>query len=132
VKIYATRHSPEAQQKTEVDIEATAEELAGLYRALGSGRAELPASQDGDPDEHDCLLAGIEIERMPGHRLRVSVDWERQMLRIVGGDSETQSFAANVLDLAQETPVGSQHHFDYFDNHFYLDPESVSLGIQFV
>ena len=132
MKIYATRHSPEAQQKTEVDIQATAEELAGLYRALGSPRAELPASQDGNPDSYDCLLAGIEIERVPGHRLRVSVDWERQMLRIVGGDSETQSFAANVLDLAQETPVGSEHHFDYFDNHFYLDPESVSLGIQFV
>jgi hypothetical protein len=132
VKIYATRHSPEAQEKTEVNVEASAEELAGLYRALGSDRAALSASQDGSPDPHDCLLAGIEIQRMPGLRLRVSVDWERRMLQIVGGGSETQSFAANVLDLAQETPVGSQHYFNYFDNHFYLDPESVSLGIQHV
>ncbi len=132
MKIYATRHSPETQQKTEVDVEATAEELTSLYQALGSGRAELPASHDGSSESHDCLLVGIEIERVSGLRLRVSVDWERRMLQIVGGDSETQSFAANVLDLAQETPVGSQHHFNYFDNHFYLDPESVSLSIQFV
>ena len=132
MKIFATRHSPEAQSKTEVDVKANADELASLFRALGSVGAELPASDDGSPDPHDCLLTAIEIRRVPGVRLRVSVDWERRVLEIVGGDSEMQSFAANVLDLAQETPVGSQHHFNYFDNHFYLDPESVSLGIQFV
>ena len=132
MKISATRHSPETQLKTEVDIEATADELTRLYKALGTTRAELPASQDGSPDPHDCLLAAIEIERVPSARLRVSVDWDRRVLQIVGGDSETQSFAVNVLDLARETPVGSRHSFDYFDNHFYLDPESVSLGIQFV
>jgi hypothetical protein len=126
VKILATR------QPAEVDIQATADELTSLYKALGSSRAELRSSEDGSPDPYDCLLAAIEIERVPGHRLRVSVDWDRRVLRIVGGDSETQSFAVNVLDLARETPVGSRHHFNYFDNHFYLDPESVSLGIQFV
>jgi hypothetical protein len=135
VKISATRHAPEAQLKTEVDIEATADELTSLYKALGTLRAELPAgdaSVAGSPEPHDCLLTAIEIQRVPGMRLRVSVDWDRRVLQIVGGDSETQSFAANVLDLARETPVGSRHNFDYFDNHFYLDPESVSLGIQFV
>ena len=132
MKIAATRHPPEAQLKTEVDIEATADELTSLYKALGCERAELPSSELGDPEPHDCLLGAIEIERVPGQRLLVSVDWERRVLQIIGGDSETQSFAVNVLDLARETPVGSQHHFDYFDNHFYLDPESVSLSIQFV
>lgn len=132
MKISATRHPPEAQLKTEVDIEATADELTSLYRALGTARAELASSADGSADPHDCLLGSIEIQRVPGLRLLVSVDWERRVLQIVGGDSETQSFAVNILDLAQETPVGSQHHFDYFDNHFYLDPNSVSLGIQFV
>jgi hypothetical protein len=132
VKIFATRHPPETQLNTEVDVEATAAELTSLYKALGSLRAELPADvvHSSDPDEF--LLTAIEIERQPGQRLRVSVDWGRRVLTIVGGDSETQSFAVNVLDLARETPVGSWHRFDYFDNHFYLDPESVALGIQFV
>jgi len=132
VKIFATRHSPESPTDTEVDIEANAEELTSLYRALGSDRAELPSSQDGYAQPPEYLLTAIEIQRVPGLRLRVSVDWDRRVLQIVGGDSQTQSFAANVLDLAQETPVGSQHHFKYFDNHFYLDPDSVALGIQFV
>ena len=132
MKISATRHPPETQSKTEVDVEATAAELTSLYKALGSLRADLQADvvHSSDPDEF--LLTAIEIERVPGHRLRVSVDWDRRVLTIVGGDSETQSFAVNVLDLARETPVGSRHYFDYFDNHFYLDPESVSLGIHFV
>lgn len=132
MKISATRHPPEVRLKTEVDIEATADELTGLYQALGTARASVPASQDGGPGPHDCLLGAIEIERVPGQRLRVSVDWERRVLWIVGGDSETQAFAVNVLDLARETPVGSSHHFDYFDNHFYLDPESASLAVQFI
>jgi len=132
VKISATRHRPEAQVKAAVDIQANADELTGLYKALGTTHAELRSNADGSPEPHDCLLAGIEIERVPGQRLRFSVDWDRRVLQIVGGDSETQSFAVNVLDLARETPVGSRHRFDYFDNHFYLDPESISLGIQFV
>lgn len=132
MKISATRHPPEAQLKTEVDIEATADQLTSLYKALGCERAEVLVTALDHPDPDEYLIGAIEIERIPGRRLRVSVDWERRVLQIVGGDSEMQSFAVNVLDLARETPVGSQHRFDYFDNHFYLDRESVSLGIHFV
>lgn len=132
MKIYATRRSLDAQ-KTEVELQATGDELTTLYQSLGSDRSEISWPGDGSPDPDDgLLLMGIEIQRVPEQRLRISVDGERRVLQIVGGDSEMQSFAANVLDLARETPVGSQHKFVYFDNHFYLDPESVSLTIQFV
>jgi hypothetical protein len=122
VKISATRQ--------QVGIDATAEELTMLHRALGSGQVGPASFDTADPDPSNSPLGAIEIDRSPGLRLRVWVDWERRVLRIVGGDSETQSFAANVLDLALETPVGSQHRFDYFRDHFYLDPDSIPLVIR--
>jgi hypothetical protein len=130
VRISTAKDRPEANARTKVDLEATADELTSLYRALGTTSAELPASDDGNPEDGDCLLSGIEISRVPGSLLRMSVDWDRRVLRIAGGDRETRSFAANVLDIAQETPVGSRQHFDYFRDHFYLDPETASLVVR--
>ena len=113
---------------TEVDLEATADELASLYRALGTTSAELPAS--GEQDAPGTLvLTGIEVRREPGSLLRISVDPDRRVLRIVGGERETRSFAANVLDIATETPVGTRQRFTWFRDHFYLAPDTASLTV---
>jgi hypothetical protein len=128
VRISTAKDRPEANARTKVELEATADELTSLYQALGMPSAELPATSDGGEDG-DWLLSGIEISRVPGSLLRMSVDWDRRVLLIAGGDRETRSFAANVLDIAQETPIGSRQHFDYFRDHFYLDPDTASLVV---
>ena len=118
-----------ASGSAEVALEATSDELSSLYRALGSSSAEL-AAFDGDAGPGDLALVGLEVVRVPGALLKVSVDPERRVLRIVGGERETRSFAMNVLDIAQEMPVGHSQHFTWFRDHFYLDPETATLVVR--
>lgn len=114
---------------TEVALEATADELTSLYRALGTTSAELAASGDEPGAPGALVLGGIEIRRVPGSLLRISVDPDRRVLQIVGGERETRSFAANVLDIATETPVGTRQRFTWFRDHFYLAPDTASLTV---
>jgi hypothetical protein len=128
VRISTATDRPE-DGKIEVDLEATAEELTSLYQALGRTDAELAASDDSNPEPGALFLTAIEISRLPGSLLRISVDRDRRVLQIVGGERETRSFAANVLDIATETPVGTRQHFKWFRDHFYLAPDTASLTV---
>ena len=129
MRISTAKDRPDANGTAEVALEATSEELSSLYRALGTTNAELAAS-DGEAGPGELVLVGLEVTRVPGSLLRISVDPERRVLRIVGGERETRSFAMNVLDIAQEMPVGHSQHFTWFRDHFYLDQETATLVIR--
>ena len=129
MRISTAKDRPEADSTPEVALEATSEELSSLYRALGTMHAEVPAA-DADAGPDDLVLLGVEVTRVPDALLKISVDAERRVLSIVGGERQTRSFAVNVLDIAQEMPVGHSQHFTWFRDHFYLDPETVTLVVR--
>ncbi len=129
MRISTAKDRPEADSPVEVVLEATSDELSALYQALAQMQAQLPAS-DSHTESGDLTLAGIEVTRVPDALLRISVDPERRVLSIVGGERQTRSFAVNVLDIAQEMPVGHSQRFIWFRDHFYLDPQTVTLVVR--
>ncbi|MFK0174040.1 hypothetical protein ACIQU5_35255 [Streptomyces sp. NPDC090306] len=108
----------------EMDITASAEELAGLAYAVAEGEGfigSVPA-QGGD------ALAGIEARKTPGPGVRIELDASRRVL-VISGDPGARAVLADNLKGIAGAEAGAHIHIDYFPEHPYLVEGSVPIVI---
>lgn len=110
----------------EVDLKASAEELADLARAVAEGDGFIGAA----PSPGGHTLAGIEIMKATGTGagVRIDLDASRQVLVISGGPEARAILADNLRDMATAED-GGHLHIDYFPEHHYLVEGSVPIVV---
>ncbi|OKJ13797.1 Imm32 family immunity protein [Kitasatospora sp. CB01950] len=102
----------------EVEVEATAEELAALADAVVAGEGHLTFSAG--------VLAAIEVAATDGPGVLVSVDGERRVL-VIGGDAAGRQVLAEVLRDIASTTDGGHTHVDHCPGHPWLAEGSLPL-----
>ncbi|WP_327714202.1 hypothetical protein OG381_01325 [Streptomyces sp. NBC_00490] len=114
----------------EVDLTATATELACLARAIADGEgfirsasASAPASS-GDGN----TLAGVEARKAPGSGVRIVLDAQRQTL-VISGDPDARAVLAENLHAMATAEDGGHLHIEYFPEHPYLVAGSLPLVV---
>ncbi|MFI1224484.1 MULTISPECIES: hypothetical protein [unclassified Streptomyces] len=108
----------------EVDLQASAEELADLAAAVSEGDGFIGATRS--PGGH--TLAGIEARKAPGAGVRIELDTARQVLVISGGP-EARAILADNLKAMATAEDGGHLHVDYFPEHPYLVEGSVPIVV---
>ena len=108
----------------EVDLTATAEELAALSLAVGEGDGFIGATSPLDGD----TLAGIEVKKASGPGVLIELDATRQVLVISGDPGARAILAANLQTMAT-AEEGGHLHIDYFPDHAYLVEGSVPVVV---
>ena len=109
---------------SEVDLQASAEELSRLAVAVADGEGVLRSAVS--PGSND--LAGVEVKKTSGPGVLIRLDPERQILVISGDSAGRAVLADNLLSMAS-AEGGGHLHVDYFPGHFYLAEGSLSLII---
>jgi hypothetical protein len=110
----------------EVDLTATATELACLASAVADGAGFISAAFASPHD--DNTLAGIEVGKALGSGVRIELDTQRQTLTISGDAAARAVLAENLHDVATAQD-GGHLHIDYFPEHPYLVEGSVPLVV---
>jgi hypothetical protein len=108
----------------EVDLTASAHELAALARAVAEGDGFIGSAAPLDVD----TLAGIEVRKASDPGVRIELDAARQVLVISGDPGARAVLAANLQAMAS-TEEGGHLHIDYFPEHDYLVEGSVSVVV---
>lgn len=114
----------------EVELTGSAAELASLAAAVAAGEGHIDAVPAATPDGE--VLAGVEVRRVPGPGVSISLDSQRQIL-VIGGDPAAMALFADNLD-AMTTAMaaedgGGHRHIDHYPGHPYLVEGSVPLVI---
>ncbi|MFJ8620620.1 hypothetical protein ACIRD4_33025 [Streptomyces clavifer] len=108
----------------EVDLTASAEELAGLASAVAEGDGFIGSTSPLDGD----TVAGVEVRKASGPGIRIKLDASRQVLVISGDPGARAILAANLQSMA--TGEGGGHlHIDYFPEHPYLVEGSLPIVV---
>lgn len=108
----------------EVDLTASAEELAALARAVAEGDGFVGSS----PPLDGGTLAGVEVRKASGPGVRVELDASRQVLVISGDPGARATLAANLEGMATAED-GGHLHIDYFPEHPYLVEGSLPIVV---
>lgn len=108
----------------EVDLTASAEELAGLASAVAEGDGFIKSTAPVDTD----TLAGIEVRKASGSGVRIDVDASRRVL-VISGDSSARAILADNLQAMAEAGEGGHLHIDYFPEHPYLVEGSMPVVV---
>jgi hypothetical protein len=108
----------------EVDLTASAEELAGLACAVAEGDGFIKSAAPADSD----TLAGIEVRKATGPGVRVDVDASRQVL-VISGDSSARAILADNLQVMAVAGEDGHLHIDYFPEHPYLVEGSMPIVV---
>ncbi|WP_328744178.1 hypothetical protein OHT57_02510 [Streptomyces sp. NBC_00285] len=110
----------------EVDLTATATELACLARAVAEGDGFISAASASPPD--GSTLAGIEVRNALDSGVRIGLDARRQIL-VISGDLHARAVLAENLHALVTAEDGGHLHIDYFPEHPYLVPGSLPLVV---
>ncbi|WP_331765756.1 hypothetical protein [Embleya sp. NBC_00896] len=110
----------------EVDLIATAAELACLARVIAEGDGFI-GSASASPLDANCL-AGIEVRKAPGSGVRIDLDTRRQTL-VISGDPDARAVLAENLHAMATAGDGGHLHIDYFPEHPYLVAGSLPLVV---
>ncbi|WP_327242083.1 Imm32 family immunity protein [Streptomyces sp. NBC_01320] len=108
----------------EVDLTASAEELADLAYAVAEGDGFIGSTSSLDGD----TLAGIEARKASGTGVRIELDASRQVL-VISGDPGARAILADNLKPMATAEGGGHLHIDYFPEHPYLVEGSVPIVV---
>ncbi|MGW3659155.1 Imm32 family immunity protein [Streptomyces sp. NPDC005151] len=108
----------------EVDLTASVEELAGLANAVAEGDGFIGSTSPLDGD----TLAGAEVKKASGPRVRIELDASRQVLVISGDPGARAILAANLQSMATAED-GGHLPIDYFPEHPYLVEGSLPIVV---
>ncbi|MFF1918200.1 hypothetical protein ACFVYE_43125 [Streptomyces sp. NPDC058239] len=108
----------------EVDLTASAEELADLAYAVAEGDGFIGSASSLDGD----TLVGIEARKASGAGVRIELDALRQVL-VISGDPGARAILADNLKSMATAEGGSHLHIDYFPEHPYLVEGSVPIVV---
>ncbi|MEE1671279.1 hypothetical protein RCR19_38180 [Streptomyces sp. WAC07094] len=108
----------------EVDLTASAEELAGLANAVTEGEGFIGSAS---PLAGEAL-AGIEVRNTSGPGVRIEFDTSRQVL-VISGDFGARAILAENLQAMTTAEDGGHLHIDYFPEHPYLVEGSVPIVV---
>lgn len=112
----------------EVDLTATAIELACVARAVAEGAGFISATSTSTSPDDGRILAGIEVSKALGSGVRIDLDRSRQVL-VMSGDAEARAVLAENLRAMAAAEDGGHLHIDYFPGHPYLLEGSLSLVV---
>ncbi|GAB2725934.1 Imm32 family immunity protein [Kitasatospora kifunensis] len=110
----------------EVDLTATATELACLASAVAEGAGFISAASV--PPSDGNALAGIEVRKTLGSGVRIDLDAQRQTL-VISGDADARAVLADNLHAMATAEDGGHLHIDYFPEHPYLVEGSLPLVV---
>ncbi|MEV7347068.1 hypothetical protein [Streptomyces sp. NPDC093544] len=110
----------------EVDLTATATELACLARAVAEGVGFISSVSASPLDGN--TLAGIEVRKAPGSGVRIGLDARRQIL-VISGDPDARAVLAENLHAMVTAEDGGHLHIDHFPEHPYLVAGSLPLVV---
>ncbi|MFJ9871056.1 hypothetical protein [Streptomyces sp. NPDC101165] len=108
----------------EVDLTASAEELAGLASAVTEGDGFIGSTSPLAGE----TLAGIEVRKTAGPGVRIELDASRQVL-VISGDFGARAILADNLQAMATAETGGHLHIDYFPEHPYLVEGSVPIVV---
>lgn len=108
----------------EVDITASAEELASLASAVAEGAGFIGSTSPLDSG----ALAGIDVRRASNPGIQIELDASQQVLVISGDPGARAILAANIQGMAT-TEDGGHLHIDYFPEHPYLVEGSLPIVV---
>ncbi|MFE3902820.1 hypothetical protein ACFXPY_21525 [Streptomyces sp. NPDC059153] len=108
----------------EVDLTASAEELADLAYAVAEGDGFIGSASSLDGD----TLVGIEARKASGAGVRIELDALRQVL-VISGDPGARAILADNLKAMATAEDGGHLHIDYFPEHPYLVEGSVPIVV---
>ncbi|MFJ5228611.1 hypothetical protein ACIQBJ_01815 [Kitasatospora sp. NPDC088391] len=106
----------------EVDLTASAEELARLADAVADGEGRIDSTAPPGTD----TLAGVEVERTAGPGVLIRHDPGRRTL-VISGDPAARAVLADNLRAVAATDDGGHLHVDHHPGHYYLAAGSVPL-----
>ncbi|MFE5097064.1 hypothetical protein ACFRCI_43895 [Streptomyces sp. NPDC056638] len=108
----------------EVDLTASAEELADLAYAVAEGDGFIGSTSSLDGD----TLVGIEARKASGTGVRIELDALRQVL-VISGDPGARAILADSLKAMATAEDGGHLHIDHFPEHPYLVEGSVPIVV---
>ncbi|MFI2782596.1 Imm32 family immunity protein [Streptomyces sp. ALB3] len=108
----------------EVDVTASAEELACLAHAVAEGDGFIGATSSRDED----TLTGIEVRQASGAGVLIARDASRQVL-VISGNPGARAILADNLKAMATAEDGGHLHVDYFPEHPYLLEGSVPIVV---
>ncbi|MBA2308510.1 MAG: hypothetical protein H0W01_04230 [Pseudonocardiales bacterium] len=108
----------------EVELTASADELAGLASAVAEGDRFIGATLPLDGD----ALAGIEVTKASGPGVQIELDTSQRVL-VISGDPIARAILADNLQAKATADDGGHLHIDYFPEHPYLREGSLSLVV---
>ncbi|WIX76801.1 hypothetical protein QRX50_36010 [Amycolatopsis carbonis] len=109
----------------EVDITATAKELAHLASLIAEGAGFISAAPT---SPQSGTLAGIEVRKAPGSGVHIRLDGQTQIL-VISGDVDSRAILAENAHAMATAEDGGHLHVDYFPGHSYLVEGSLPLVI---
>ncbi|MFE5330002.1 hypothetical protein ACFRCG_26795 [Embleya sp. NPDC056575] len=108
----------------EVDLTASAQELAALASAVAGGDGFIGSTSPLDGD----ALAGVEVRPASGPGVRIALDASRRVL-VISGDHEAREILADNLHAMATAEDGGHLHIDYFPEHPYLVEGSLPMVV---
>ncbi|MEU5893525.1 hypothetical protein ABZ835_42900 [Streptomyces sp. NPDC047461] len=112
----------------EVDLTATATELACLARSIAEGEGFISSASASASSLGGNTLAGVEVRKAPGSGVRIVLDVQRQTL-VISGDPDARAVLAENLHAMATAADGGHLHIDYFPEHPYLVAGSLPLVV---
>lgn len=112
----------------EIDLTATATELACLANAVAEGAGFISAAPAPESAFDGVTLVGIEVVKALGSGVRIDVDLPRRTV-VISGDTEARAVLAENLRAMATAEDGGHLHIDYFPEHPYLLDGSVPLVV---
>lgn len=112
----------------ELEIAANKEELLDLSKKLTENDVEINAEASGknlSAAPYSRFLSGIQVSISSGQLVEFQVTQHGKVL--LRGDRQKLSILSNVvLSFAEDWTTGEHMHIEYYPEHFYLSPNSVS------
>jgi hypothetical protein len=114
----------------EVKVVGTRNGIKALADLLMKGSGNLATDASGvDPSPYQMYLKSILVRRVLGCQVNLSVDSDRGVLGIAGGQDALGVMADDVRDFGENGQPDRHMHVDYYPEHFYLEPSEASLVI---
>lgn len=130
MQIRYTARSPEA---SDIVVTGTREDFAELATLIELADGKLIAVKPmpaGSPAPSDQFLQYIVIRSAPGRAVYIR-HFNKSVLLIEGDKSKLAILAATVRVFGEEERETHRRHIAYFPHHFYLDPESHAMELEF-
>jgi hypothetical protein len=115
-----------SENTKEIEIAGNKDELVDLSKNLLKDNAEIFLhSEKLDPSPYSTFLKKIRVQIIPNHLIEFQVIGE--FLSVKGSYEKLLILAENIENFGNDGDKGDHIHIEYFQDHFYLSPESNPL-----